>query len=217
MLQNQIQGYWAEVFLSARLAGCRDWWVMRDVLVPSKQHTSQIDLIIISNYCVFVGEVKSFHGLIVGTGNKSYWRQYVGRWEKDYYNPVFQNQSHIQSLKHFLRNVQIPLHFHSLIVMQGMDKAKLSISPPYLPNTSIITSVEALFRVTQSVCEKKYMDISSEQSRFLFDYIGENQIHGAAARMEHAQYAYAYKQSVEESIANHICPKCHFPWRILRF
>lgn len=181
---------------------------MRDILIPANNHTNQIDYIIICSYGVFVGEIKTFHGFIKGSASEKYWKQYINGVEKEYYSPIFQNQNHIYYLQKFLRSIPTDLYYHSLIFMQKQKGAELQISPPYPPNTSIVTDIDAFMRVVQVACEKKKMIISLEQAEYIFNYIITNQIHGQDARMTHTKYAQSIQQNTCDLINSGICPQC---------
>ncbi|MCG9899356.1 MAG: NERD domain-containing protein [Hydrotalea sp.] len=81
---------------------------------------SQIDLIILTNVGVIVVEVKHLSGWIFGTGTQSKWIQVLayGKEKYSFYNPIFQNNSHIITLKNRLSDLDdIPLY--SLIIFYG--------------------------------------------------------------------------------------------------
>lgn len=181
---------------------------MRDILIPANDHTSQIDYIIICSYGIFVGEIKTFHGFIIGSASEKYWKQYINGTEKDYYNPIFQNRNHIHYLQIFLKSIPTDIYYHSLIFMKKQKGARLQITPPYPPNTSIVTDIDAFMRIIQVVCEKREMIISLEQAEYIFNYIISNQIHGQDARILHANYAQSIQQNTHILFSNGICPQC---------
>ena len=71
-----------------------------NVYIPKNDHeTTEIDVIYICPYGVFVIESKNYSGWIYGDESHRYWTQvYSGNKKEKFYNPVFQNKTHIKSL-----------------------------------------------------------------------------------------------------------------------
>ena len=85
-------------------------------------NTVQIDHILINEYGVFVIETKNYKGVVYGTESKSYWRQYLKNKSFTFYNPIKQNESHIQHLKEMFGK-KYP--YHSIIVFVGSTVKKI--------------------------------------------------------------------------------------------
>lgn len=79
---------------------------------------SQIDLVVATKVGIIVIEVKDYSGWIFGTGYKSKWTQVLayGKQKYRFYNPILQNNKHINELKKQLRE-NVP--FYSLVVFYG--------------------------------------------------------------------------------------------------
>lgn len=99
--------------------------VLRNVYIRKPGgSTSEIDVMLISAAGIFVIESKSYKGWIFGNDDNPKWtvtlyggRDWLGfkRTEKfHFYNPIWQNRSHISNLKRYLRK-DIP-HIYSVIV-----------------------------------------------------------------------------------------------------
>ena len=81
---------------------------------------SQIDLVVATSVGIIVFEVKHLCGWIYGNGNYSQWTQVLAYGENKYrlYNPIMQNNKHIQELKKQLKQFEnIP--FYSIVVFYG--------------------------------------------------------------------------------------------------
>ncbi|MDD3139749.1 MAG: NERD domain-containing protein [Lachnospiraceae bacterium] len=62
--------------------------------------TTEIDVIYVNEYGVFVLESKNYSGWIFGNDKARYWTQSLNKSVKNkFYNPVFQNAGHISALK----------------------------------------------------------------------------------------------------------------------
>ena len=198
--------------LAQALARYSDWWVMRDLLIPADEnHTMHMDFLIVSPRCIFIGEIKTFRGNLTGCGMNKYWKQYVGTEEIDFFSPIHQNLYHIRALKEFLRDIPFDLHFHSIVFMQQTGEGSMKINSPFPPDTSVVTSMDALLRITQLISERKPMDLTPGEAKYVYDYICKHQLHGEEARAEHAQQARSYKLNARKALMQQICPECLSP------
>ena len=85
-----------------------------NIYVPKKEEeTTEIDVLMISQKGLFVFESKNYSGWIFGNDSQRYWYQTLpsGRssHKEKFYNPVFQNNTHVKYLKSLLGN-QIPVY-----------------------------------------------------------------------------------------------------------
>ncbi|MBP1645108.1 MAG: hypothetical protein H6Q16_683 [Bacteroidetes bacterium] len=89
-------------------------------LEKSKGFYSQIDVVVATKVGIIVFEVKDYSGWIFGKGYQTYWTQILAYGEEKYkfYNPVIQNQKHIETLRHRMKQcANVP--FFSIIVFYG--------------------------------------------------------------------------------------------------
>ena len=111
---------------------------------------TQIDLVIATKVGIIVIEVKKFSGWIFGNGNQSNWTQVLayGNQKYRFYNPVFQNNKHIEDLKKQMTQLEnIP--FYSVIVFYGDCTLKDILSIP--TETLIVkhtTVIEVIKKIT---------------------------------------------------------------------
>jgi len=86
---------------------------------------SQSDIVVATKVGIIVFEVKDYSGWIFGNGNYRYWTQVLskGKYKYKFYNPIKQNQKHIEVIKRQLTQLNnIP--FYSVIVFYGNCKLK---------------------------------------------------------------------------------------------
>ena len=89
-----------------------------NVYIPKNGGTTEIDVLMISPKGIFVFESKNYGGWIFGNESQKSWCQTLpiswGKCRKEhFYNPIMQNQTHIEALKKLLGE-QIPMY--SIIV-----------------------------------------------------------------------------------------------------
>ncbi len=92
--------------------------VIKNVYIPHKGRTSEADIVLVTTKGIYVIENKNYSGWIFGNENYKNWYQTFPNGEKyTFYNPIWQNRTHIRALSKYL-NLDINL-FHSYIVFSG--------------------------------------------------------------------------------------------------
>lgn len=201
-----------DMALTAALAQYQDWLVMRDILIPADDKTMHIDFLIVAQNCIFTGELKTFQGRITGNGMHKYWKHLANGKEIDYFSPMLQNLYHIKYLRDFLKPVPYELAFHSLVMMCPIGIGSgVKIDGPFPPDTTIVQDVQTLRYVAQQVCEQRKMTLTADEARYIYDYIGKNQLRGEEARAQHAADSAEYKLNARKALMHRICPECNSP------
>lgn len=94
--------------------------IISNCYLPLKDSgTTEVDLILIHESGIYVIESKNYSGWIFGSENHKYWTQslpnHSGQAEKyQFYNPLWQNETHIRCLKSLLQNNEVP--YYSYVV-----------------------------------------------------------------------------------------------------
>lgn len=77
--------------------------------------TTEIDIVMLHNSGIYVLESKNYSGLILGNKTNDKWSEVLGNGQRyTFYNPVKQNNTHINALKHYLHDSSN--YFYSFIV-----------------------------------------------------------------------------------------------------
>lgn len=63
----------------------------------NNQYT-EIDLVMVTEYGIFVYEMKNYNGSIYGNATSQNWKEYLGGQEFSFYNPILQNKGHVYAL-----------------------------------------------------------------------------------------------------------------------
>lgn len=99
--------------------------VLRDVTLPSRDGTTQIDHVVVSPFGVFVIETKNFSGWIFGSERDATWTQTFRRARTQFQNPLRQNFAHVKTLEALL---QLPTTaIHSVVVFTGAARFKTQL------------------------------------------------------------------------------------------
>ena len=93
---------------------------------------SQSDVIAITNVGIIVFEVKDYSGWLFGSGQQQQWTQVLnyGREKYRFYNPILQNNTHIEEWKRKYREFQY-IPFFSVIIFYGDCELKKISNLPY--------------------------------------------------------------------------------------
>lgn len=96
--------------------------------LPTKTGTTEVDVIMISSAGVFVFECKHYAGSIYGRETSRTWAYYLGGKKYTFYNPILQNDGHINAL---VKLLDLPRHvFFSKIVFPDFVKVKVDCEDP---------------------------------------------------------------------------------------
>jgi hypothetical protein len=112
---------------------------------------SQIDLVLITNVGMIIFEVKKYKGWLFGTGYKSHWVQVLayGKRKCQFYNPVIQNNVHVQNLKIQLGQKDLP--FFSIVVFYG-DCVLKEIN--FIPNGTFVIKSERTIELLKKILKE---------------------------------------------------------------
>ena len=118
-------------------------------LVNYKDNYSQIDVVAVTNAGIIVFEVKDYSGWIFGNGYNNYWTQTLAFGNRRYrfYNPIKQNNKHIEVLKKQLQQFN-DIPFYSVIIFYG-DCSFRALSN--IPDDTIIIKPNRLKYVLRSI------------------------------------------------------------------
>lgn len=98
-----IQGEKRVSTILQNIAKENNFVIMNDVYLPLYKGSTQIDHLIFGNFGILVIETKNHRGKIVGSVEDEYWAQKLGYRSYRFYNPLFQNQTHINAVSYLLK------------------------------------------------------------------------------------------------------------------
>ena len=152
--EYNIKGIYGEYSCFSQLKGFEQTGArfIANVYVPKNgTETTEIDLVMICQYGLFVIESKNFGGWIFGDENQTNWTQtlpnrWTGTQKQHFYNPIKQNRGHIKHLCNYLSEC-IPIY--SIIVFSD-DCTLKSIK---VTSSDVAVVYESnLFRAVNWVC-----------------------------------------------------------------
>lgn len=115
--------------------------VLRNLYIPYRGGFSEIDLVMINSKKIFVIENKGYDGWIFGSENQTYWTNCIKGGKKyKFYNPIKQNQTHINALSKYLKLNKDS--FTSIIVFGS--NSTLKKVPPSTEDYKIINRISLI-------------------------------------------------------------------------
>ena len=130
-ITSMDRGTWSERDLIPQLlnkCGIDPRAIYHDLYIRKPDGTyTQIDLAVPTHQGIIVFEVKDYSGWIFGNGNSKYWMQILayGDEKHQFYNPIWQNRSHITALRKLLpSNPDVPI-FNIVVFYGGCEFKEL--------------------------------------------------------------------------------------------
>ena len=186
----------AKVALILKTLSKEHYRTINDVILPTRNGTTQIDHIVVSSYGIFVIETKNYKGLIYGGENSEKWTKNVWGNKYQFYNPLKQNATHVNALESILeipRNVIVPIVVFS-------NSARLSVST----NQWVIT----LWNL-RSVIKRYQVEIFSQEQ--VDDFVLKVElatVDDKDAKRAHVRNVQEKVYQKNQAIAHGICPRC---------
>ncbi len=108
-------------------AAIRGYKVLNGIYLPLYDKTTEIDHIVIGFFGMIVIETKNMSGEIYGDVKAKEWTHIIGSKKHKLYNPVMQNQAHIDCIRHWLAKENIYNINIDNIVVFANPKTQLSL------------------------------------------------------------------------------------------
>ena len=198
IIMPNIKGKMGEFNVSVILSTLpkEDYYVLNDIIIPSKYGTTQIDHVVVSIYGIFVIETKNYKGWIYGGEDAETWTKNVWGNKYSFRNPLRQNYGHVKSLQQILH---IPNNqFISIVVFS--NKARILVKTE--------KTVINLWHLRNEIRKHQTPIISHDQ---LIDYRSSIEL----AIKDDKDISKTHKTNIRQNvsqrnqaIANGICPRC---------
>ena len=193
---KKFRGFMGEFWVKTELNKLpkNKYIVLNNIMISSSKGTHQIDHIVISEYGIFVIEMKNYFGLITGDEYKDKWIQHLGKNKYYFNNPIHQNYGHIKALEELLQLDN--KKFISVICISNQAKVKVKSS-----NVVQLDFLDGLIRAyNEKIINENLDDIRIK--------IESNNIVDKEARNRHVQNIKNTIKENEEKVQSNICPRC---------
>ena len=197
ILYPKFRGFMGEFWVKQELKKLpKDKYiVLNDIMVNQNNSTHQIDHLIISQFGIFVIEMKNYYGLILGDEHRDKWIQYLGRKKCYFLNPIHQNYGHVKSLEELL-NIDNK-YFIPIVCFSNQAKLKIEAKDNVVPLDYLVSTI------------KGYQSIIIESDlQEIYNRIMALNIIDKAIRKNHVRNIKNRIIDDNSKIDNMICPKC---------
>lgn len=189
-----------------------EYRLLDDVMLRTKNGTTQIDHIVVSKYGVFAIETKNYRGSIYGNDNGKEWTQIIEtpvqfkRFGKVYtyikkskfYNPVKQAEGHVRAIKKLL-SAYPHLPIIPIVAFSGeadIDDIESEVKIVYFRD------------LVEEILSYKNIFLRDENVDKVVDILLARDVSGEVSKTEHIRNIYHTKYEYEDKIDNNICPWC---------
>lgn len=179
--------------------------LIKDVTIPAKRGTTQIDHVIVSTFGIFVIETKNYKGWIFADANSRKWTQVNFKQKHQFQNPLRQNYAHICALAELLN---VPKeNIHGVVCFMGDAKFKKGIPDGVFLEGRYIRHIKSFQSPVFS--EKEVADLIQQvESGRLERGFKTNRTHVRELKARHNLGAGGTAPSRKNGFAEKICPKC---------
>ena len=131
------------------------------IIKKDNDEFSQIDLVLVTSEGIIVIEVKDYSGWIYGSGNNTNWTKVLsyGRKKYKFYNPIKQNNNHINELRKTLKQFE-KIPFFSVIVFFGDCELK---EINYVPKGTYLVKSHRVFEVLNLIKDEDYTQYTNKR------------------------------------------------------
>lgn len=199
LLHHKIRGYIGEKITAIILTKLEksQYKVINNVVLNINGRTSQIDHLVISDFGIFIIETKNYKGWILGGENSDYWTQVIYKYKNKFYNPILQNYSHIQSIKHTLREYS-NVKFIPIVVFSTKATIKTQTDSCVIYSTNLLKEIRKHREVILTEREKDEITniIYSANTKEIYD---------------NSQHIRSIKKRIKErekAVEQNRCPRC---------
>lgn len=182
---------------------------MNSYIPKANGGTSEIDIIMVSEYGVFVIESKNYGGVIKGNSVNQKWVQtFNNKSQFKFYNPILQNKAHIDALDNYL-DLNIPNLYHSYVVFG--DRCELSLQR--VPSKHNVMKVDELVDNITSYMKKNRKMLTKSQIVNIDNNLRTTVNVELKVKEKHIEAikknkVYHRKPKKKAKTTNQICPLC---------
>ena len=171
--------------------------LVKNVTLPVRGETTQIDHLVVSPYGIFVIETKNMKGWIFGQSNQAQWTQVIYRFKQRFQNPLLQNNMHVKAVRDLLGLE--PDQVHNVVVFVGTCTFKTPMPAEV---------VHGVFSLAGFIRAKRVLVFTEDEvRRFIEDILNKRLDPGFRTERTHVRNV---KRRISDNAADSgiACPRC---------
>ena len=186
--------FWVNISLSRRLDE-QEYQLLKNLTLPTRDGTTQIDHVVISRFGIFVIETKNMSGWIFGGENQARWTQVIYRKKTKFQNPLRQNYKHVKTVQDLLEIGADKLYNIVVFVGSGVPKTPMP--------SNVVWSTGSLLETIKS---KRVEILDQDELTALAERLAEARLQsGIQTHRAHVRHVKS-QVALRQSDAN--CPRC---------
>lgn len=194
----EAKGKYGEKIVSETLdlLPCEKYKIINNLVLKTKNGYTQLDHVVVSNYGLFVIETKNYAGWIFGGETKLYWKQVFYQESYSFYNPIYQNMSHIKALQVLMPNLR-KFPIISIIVFVGDCELRTQIQ-----------NVVELHNLNDTICSYSEQSLKDSEVENIYNRLIELDKSQEYLSVEHKKQVRENSQQTQQKIYTGVCPRC---------
>lgn len=182
-----------------------------NVYLPTNTGTTEIDVLLLHEKGIFVFECKYYSGKIYGKEHYKMWTQYVRGKKSSFYNPIKQNQGHIDALKKLLSEKEKELVL-SFVAFSGVSELKVD----YQPRCLIVGNTDECIFEIKKVLPKIPVKFTEQEINEIYERLYPYSHVEDVVKQKHIDDIKSH-QSLELYIINNIkCSRCGKSMKLMK-
>lgn len=197
--KNNDKGSIGEKIVSKKLNKLnKKYYVINDLLIETKNGTSQMDHVVISIYGIFVIETKNYSGTIYGNDINYNWQQKIGTKYNKFRNPIKQNYSHIKAIQCIFPELKERCFFSIIVFNRGVS---LKVNTKY--------DVIKVRKLKKTIKKHKDILLEVDEVKYLYETLLRANIKSNRIKRKHIKNIEKSIKKTNKKIRKKRCPRCN--------
>jgi hypothetical protein len=198
-IKSKIKGFTGEIKTDILLSFLNksEYKIINNFMTEIEGRSCQIDHLIISQYGLFVIETKNHSGWIFAGENNNYWTQVNYKIKTKLYNPIKQNNGHVNVLKICLKRYT-NLKYIPIVVFSSAAKFKTEVPSNVIYYHELVGMIKSFSAVNITETETDEIYNVLMQINGKHDHDNSNHVSNIKQNLK----------DKETSISSGLCPRC---------
>ncbi len=198
-MKSKIKGFTGELKTDILLSFLDNtkYKIINNFMAESNGKSCQIDHLIVSQYGLFVIETKNYSGWIFAGEYNDYWTQINYKRKNKLYNPLKQNNGHVNVLKYYLKKYP-DLKYIPIVVFSSDSEFKTEVPSNVIYYYELVGMIKSY--IIKNITESELNEIYD----ILIQINGKHN-HVNGNHLTNIKHALKDK---ETKISSGVCPRC---------
>lgn len=159
--------------------------ILSNIYIPREDGTTtEIDLLMLNKYGIYVFESKNYSGWIFGDEKNKNWTQSLKGGKKNkFFNPVLQNKAHISALVKFISEIDSNYFYSYIVFSERCELKKVSVTSK---NIHVVKRNTLLSTLKKDIKERPEV-LSDMQIVKIYEDLEKHSLVSAAIKEKHIE------------------------------